>query len=100
MFDRKPISINSQKTNIVVKTALICPGVRIFIEYKAIVHIMNGIDIFTIIKPVIINGLNDVINGFTHIGSKELRLAKFPVPKKPSSAKASCKQNNFALVYC
>lgn len=54
---------------------------------------MNGTDIFTTINPVIIKGLNDVINGFTHIGSNELKLAKFPVPKNPNRAKVSCKNS-------
>lgn len=48
---------------------------------------MNGMMIFKIIRAVIVNGLNTVTNGLTHMGSKELILAMFPVPKKPTSVK-------------
>lgn len=49
----------------------------------------NGMDSFNKIRAVIVNGLNTVTNGLTHIGSKELMLAMFPVPKKPSNMNVS-----------
>lgn len=82
----------SQKANIIVNIDLDLPGDKRFIVYTAMVHIIKGIDIFTTINAVIIKGLNDVMRGFTHMGSKELSSAKFPVPKNPSKAKVSCKK--------
>lgn len=86
IFSRKVINMISQKANIIANIASVLSGVQEFILYIIMVHIIIGIDILITINAVIINGLNDVIKDFTHIGSKELNSAKFPVPKKPNKA--------------
>lgn len=50
----------------------------------------KGTNSFSRISAVIVNGLKTVRKLRTHIGSKELMLAMFPVPKKPMNMNASC----------
>lgn len=50
---------------------------------------MNGTKSFRRISVVIVNGLKTVRKLCTHIGSNELMLAMFPVPKNPMKINVS-----------